>query len=62
MRNAGDQILRTTWFSPNTLLLLGVGAPLWLVGGLLWGLFMYYFLGGSPFTWLLGGVSPCGFI
>src|SRR6266446_1049332 len=46
MSETNDQTVRITWFSSNALLLLGVGAPGWLVGGLLWGFLMYYFVGG----------------
>jgi hypothetical protein len=57
--------MRTNWFSSNLFVVLGVSMPMWLIGGLLWGWFMQFFLGGNVAGWILTGILwgvSCGLL
>jgi hypothetical protein len=46
---------RTIWFPKDSLLAVVLTIPLWAIAGLLWSLWMTYWMGGSLIGWLFVG-------
>jgi hypothetical protein len=64
MHYSEDQTVRTAWFSRNSLILVALSAPAWLIAGLGWGGLMYLGLGGNLLGWMITGIGwgvICGF-
>jgi hypothetical protein len=46
----------TVWLPKDSAFLIALQIPIWLIGGLLWGVLMAYLMNGPLVTWLIGGV------